>query len=72
MRVDKAYQGIRRFDFSGGSGMGEWLDELAADASARSDGWRALSASATRALTLVTCSGARAGLRDRTLLLFVS
>lgn len=72
MRVDKTYQGIRRFDFSGGSGMEEWLNELAADASSRSDGWRSLSASATRALTLVTCSSARAGLRDRTLLVFVS
>lgn len=72
MRVDKAYQGIRRFDFSGGSGMEEWLDGLAADASSRSDGWRSLSASAARALTLITCSSARAGLRDRTLLVFVS
>lgn len=72
MRVDKAYQGIRRFDFSGGSGMEEWLNGLAADASSRSDGWRSLSASAARALTLVTCSSVRAGMRDRTLLVFAS
>ena len=72
MRVDKSYQTIRRTAFPLEWDLAAWLDALAGDASALAPGWEGRAASASRALTLVTCSSARAGMRDRTLLVFVS
>ena len=70
MSVDESFADIQRFGFPDGQSLREWLSSLLARASAASGAADALVASATSAVTLVTCSSERAGQRSRTLLTF--
>ena len=71
LSVDKSFAGIQRFDLPGAAETRAWLADLSAQASARADGCDDLCAHATRAVTLVTCTGNFAGGRARTLTVFV-
>lgn len=71
MSVDKSFADIQMFDFGGTTELRSWLSALSAQATAKSDGCDGLCAGATRAVTLVTCSGNFAGGRARTLTVFV-
>ena len=57
LSVDKSFAGIQRFDLTGAAETRTWLADLSAQASARADGCDDLCAHATRAVTLVTCTG---------------
>lgn len=72
MSVDKAYAPIQKFDFEDDGGPASWLTELSGDATARASDMRQRIDGADKALTLVTCTSARAGQRPRTLLVFTS
>lgn len=72
LSVDKSYTAIQTFDFSSNAELRAWLYALAQDATAFSSDWDERCASATRVLTLVTCSSTLSGQRPRTLLLFVA
>lgn len=72
MSVDKSFADIQRFDFGGTVELRAWLSALSAQATAKSDGCDDLCAHATRAVTLVTCSGNFAGGRARTLTVFIA
>lgn len=71
LSVDKSFAGIQRFDLTGAAETRTWLADLSAQASARAEGCDDLCAHATRAVTLVTCTGNFAGGRARTLTVFV-
>lgn len=71
MSVDKSFADIQRFDFGGTAELRAWLSALSAQATAKTDGCGTLCAGATRAVTLVTCTGNFAGGRARTLTVFV-
>lgn len=71
LSVDKSFAGIQRFDLTDAAETRAWLADLSAQASARADGCDDLCAHATRAVTLVTCTGNFAGGRARTLTVFV-
>lgn len=72
MSVDMTYAPIQTFEFGTVDGLQSWLGELARDATAVSPDLDALTADASRVLTLVTCSSAWSGQRARTLLVFVA
>ena len=72
MSVDMSYAPIQTFEFDTVDGLQSWLGELARDATAVSSDLDALTADASRVLTLVTCSSAWSGQRARTLLVFVA
>lgn len=82
LRVDRGYAAIQRFEFDSDEDLREWLFGLQSDAvascagtsyaAASSPSLEELAASATRVLTLVTCSSDRSGERDRTLLVFLA
>ena len=71
MSVDKKYQPIQTFDFTSAEEVRSWLSDMKKDATAVSNDCDATIASATRAITLVTCSSMDTGGRARTLLIFV-
>jgi sortase B len=71
MSVDKQYASVQRFSFADGDDMRDWLEGLAADASAVAEDVDGLVASAADVVTLCTCSSDRAGQRARTLVTFV-
>lgn len=72
MRVDKTYAPIQIFDFTDAEELRTWLRTLETDATAWAEERDALCETAERVLTLVTCSSAQPGTRDRTLLLFAA
>lgn len=72
LRVDREYAAIQHFEFDSGDDLREWLSGLQSDAGASSPSLEELAASASRALTLVTCSSGMSGERDRTLLVFLA
>ena len=71
LSVDKSFAGIQRFDLAGAAETRAWLADLSAQAGARAEGCDDLCEHATRAVTLVTCTGNFAGGRARTLTVFV-
>lgn len=72
LKVDRRYAAIQHFEFNSSEELSEWLMGLETDARATSKSLVDLSAEATRALTLSTCSSGRPGERYRTLLVFVA
>ena len=72
MRVDKAYEQVRTFDFADDRALRSWLREMAKDASCVSPAADELIGRACRALSLVTCSNTRAGMSQRTIVVFVA
>lgn len=70
MSVDKKYQPIQTFSFSSAQEVRAWLSNMKKDATAVSSDCDEMIASATRAITLVTCSTMDTGGRARTLLVF--
>lgn len=71
LSVDKSFAGIQRFDLTDAAETRAWLADLSAQAGARAEGCDDLCEHATRAVTLVTCTGNFAGGRARTLTVFV-
>ena len=71
LSVDKTYSDIQTFDFADATELRPWLSRLARQATAKAQDCDELCASATRAVTLVTCSSTLSGQRARTLLVFV-
>ena len=71
MSVDKKYQPIQTFDFTSAEEVRSWLLDMKKNATAVSNDCDTTIASATRAITLVTCSSMDTGGRARTLLIFV-
>lgn len=71
LSVDKTFGDIQTFGFAGATELRTWLAALAGQATARAANCDELCASATRAVTLVTCSSTIGGQRARTLLVFV-
>lgn len=69
LSVDKSFAGIQRFDLSPATRA--W-SQTSAQTGARAEGCDDLRAHATRAVTLVTCTGNFAGGRARTLTVFVA
>lgn len=74
LRVPAGFEDIQVFDadLDSEGQLGDWLRGLAAQSSAKADDWEAMADSATRALTLVTCSEAWFGSPERTLLVFAA
>lgn len=70
LRAPAGFAGIQEFSFASDGALAEWLAGICRQAMARSDGWEALAAGATRALTLVTCTQAEAGAPERTIVVF--
>lgn len=70
MKVDQSYGDIQQFSFDDNEDFREWLGDIVDQASAKADNADDIVASATRTLTLVTCSSDKAGQRDRTLVVF--
>lgn len=70
MKVDQSYGDIQQFSFDDNEDFREWLGDIVDQASAKADNADDIVASATRTLTLVTCSSDKAGQRDRTLVIF--
>ena len=70
LTVDQSYAQIQSFTFPSEAALRAWLRALADDASAVSGAFEGRLSSATRVLTLVTCSNVIAGQRERTLLVF--
>lgn len=70
--VDRADPLVQRFGFDSVEGLRGWAAENLKRASARAPDGDALAAEAGRVVTLVTCSSARAGQRQRAVVLFVS
>lgn len=70
LSVDKSFGGIQRFGFADDAELRDWLGSLLSQASARVGGADDVVESASRAMTLVTCSSEQAGRRARTLLTF--
>lgn len=70
MKVDQSYGDIQQFSFDDNEDFRKWLGDIVDQASAKADNVDDIVASATRTLTLVTCSSDKAGQRDRTLVIF--
>lgn len=70
--VDKDYAAIQHFDFESTPELRTWLRDLIAQTSAKADGAEQLADTATRAVTLVTCSSNLSGQRTRTIVTFVA
>lgn len=70
MKVDQSYGDIQQFSFDDNEDFRKWLGDIVDQASAKADNADDIVASATRTLTLVTCSSDKAGQRDRTLVIF--
>ena len=72
LKVDKADEGIQRFDFDSKEAFRKWAEGLVDRASARTAGATEMAEKATRVLTLVTCSSRRRGGRERTVVVFAT
>ena len=70
--VDQEDALVQRFDFAGVAELRAWLAGLVARSTAKATDAEALAATATRAVTLVTCSSDVAGQRGRTVVTFAA
>lgn len=69
---DMGHALIQRFDFDSTSDFRAWLQDVLAQSSATSPNANRLASTASRAITLVTCSSDLSGQRGRTLVTFVA
>lgn len=72
LEVDADYTPIQVFAWTSIDDYRSWLHDLAASASARAAGWEELAGTATRDVTLVTCSSTYSGQRGRCLVILVA
>ena len=72
MRVPESYATVQMFSFTDEGEFSGWLAKLVTDADARSEDWESILDSASRVLTLVTCSQAWQGSTERTLVIFAA
>ena len=70
--VDKDDADIQHFDFVNDTDFHLWLKEIPTSSSARNSSATTLVASATRAITLVTCSSDLSGRPERTIVTFAT
>lgn len=71
-KTDENNQQIQQFDFDSTSKLQDWLNEIIDSSSTQSQNAKKLIASASRAITLVTCSEERSGQSGRSVVVFVS
>lgn len=69
---DMGYDGIQRFEFDEAPDLHAWLQTVLARSSAVAPDASSLAATASRAITLVTCGSDLSGRRERTLVTFVA
>ena len=69
---DMAFGDVQRFDFESTGEFRSWLDGMCNRSTAKVTDAGKLASSASRAITLVTCSSDLTGQRDRTLVTFVA
>lgn len=72
LRVDQDFPDIQRFDFEDDAAVRSWLEDIVEQADVRREDAAIRIGRAHRALTLVTCAGARSGGRERTLVVFTA
>lgn len=70
LSVDASYPDIQRYQFKDTGDLRGWLRGICEQASAKSSDWEARASSASRVVTLVTCSSDLAGQPERTLTVF--
>lgn len=71
-RIDKNFDGIQRFSFTGSTELAAWIDELVRSLPSPVISDTPSTEDARRALSLITCSSVRPGKRGRTLVMFTS
>ena len=69
---DMDFEDVQRFDFEGTDEFRLWLGAMCDRSTAKVVDAGKLASSASRAITLVTCSSDLTGQRDRTLVTFVA
>ena len=70
-RTDDEYATMQQFEFDSSIDFREWLRTMVNESDAQYSDWETRAATATRAITLVTCSSLWSGSNARTVVLFV-
>lgn len=71
LTVDSSFKTVQRFVFDGTEDLHKWLSDLSSQASTRVSDAVTLIQSATKAVSLVTCSSVVPGRQQRTIVVFV-